>query len=813
MLWCRHVAVMFFALALPPVVLGQEPAERVWIGPGYWANRLQDWRVVAGRIECIEARENFPLRTLFDLQRSVRPNALGAVIQVRLGAIAPTGESQPGALAGILIGAGAEDVDYRLTAQIHHRPATDGGILVLVDESGRIVIRDNGAASNAGNGWSIGGKLRPNEAPVLEPTSRSDELADIKPRGAIDLSVHISSGPDGRSTIRGLASADGEVLDEVTLEGLDDRQVSGMVALVSHLGTGGMGHWFENWHIGTAIPDSSGSVSIHPDRAFGPVWNAMYTVDDGGTLTLTAQFPPIESGRQQAELHIADGGRWQGVARAEIDPDSRTAVFRVPEWDGSRRTRYRVAYEFTDLRGNKQDTYYEGVIRATPTDEEFVIGSLNCMKNYTGGLAWNHDGIWFPHNETAQAVAYHDPDFLFFAGDQIYEGDIDPVDGRNDDVAILDYLYKWSRFCWSFNEITRDRPTICIPDDHDVYHGNLWGAGGKRAQARDGLSAQDSGGYKKSPRVINAVHRTQTSHLPPPRIDGPVGEGYSVYTTELTYAGISFAILADRQFKSSASVMVPDGRVVNGWFQNLEFDPRDADVPDAKLLGDSQLAFLGEWSTDWPEGTWTKVCLSQTPFANVATIPASAKSGSVLPGLKFPLPEEYPSEYKLAVDTDSGGWPQSGRDKAVRLLTRAGAVHLAGDQHLATLIEYGVDEFRDGGFCFTSPAIANTWPRRWWPPMEGLNREPNSARYTGDFIDGFGNRMTVWGVANPVQSGHEPRNLYDRMPGYGIVRLRRTDGTIEFECWPRWEDPSEPGAKQFAGWPVTIQQSRNGTDR
>ena len=28
--------------------------ERCWIGPDYWANRLQDWRLVDGRLECVE---------------------------------------------------------------------------------------------------------------------------------------------------------------------------------------------------------------------------------------------------------------------------------------------------------------------------------------------------------------------------------------------------------------------------------------------------------------------------------------------------------------------------------------------------------------------------------------------------------------------------------------------------------------------------------------------------------------------------------------------------------------------------------------
>src|SRR5437763_9437170 len=32
--------------------------DRVWLGPEYWANPLQDWRVAGGRIECIKAAAN-----------------------------------------------------------------------------------------------------------------------------------------------------------------------------------------------------------------------------------------------------------------------------------------------------------------------------------------------------------------------------------------------------------------------------------------------------------------------------------------------------------------------------------------------------------------------------------------------------------------------------------------------------------------------------------------------------------------------------------------------------------------------------------
>ncbi|MHC4908751.1 MAG: hypothetical protein ACYTF9_03415 [Planctomycetota bacterium] len=81
--------------------------------------------------------------------------------------------------------------------------------------------------------------------------------------------------------------------------------------------------------------------------------------------------------------------------------------------------------------------------------------------------------------------------------------------------------------------------------------------------------------------------------------------------------------------------------------------------------------------------------------------------------------------------------------------------------------------------------------------------------FTGDFLDGFGNRMSVDAVANPAKYGHEPAALLDRATGYGIVRIDRGSRTVRIECWPRWEDPSLPDARQYDGWPVTFHQLDN----
>ena len=212
-------------------------------------------------------------------------------------------------------------------------------------------------------------------------------------------------------------------------------------------------------------------------------------------------------------------------------------TFRVENWDATRDVPYRVTF---------QGGSYDGVIRREPSKPQvgsraFTLAAFTGTKHFTGGLRWNHDGVWFPHADLVAHVRAHAPDLLFFSGDQIYEGDITGVERRPVERAILDYHDKWRRFCCAFRDLARDTPTICIPDDHDVFHGNLWGAGGRKAKRQDG------GGYLMPPRFVNMVQRTQTAHLPRPFDPTPVDQGIGVYYTRLDYGGVSFAILEDRK--------------------------------------------------------------------------------------------------------------------------------------------------------------------------------------------------------------------------------------------------------------------------
>ena len=155
-------------------------------------------------------------------------------------------------------------------------------------------------------------------------------------------------------------------------------------------------------------------------------------------------------------------------------------------------------------------------------------------------------------------------------------------------------------------------------------------------------------------------------------------------------------------------------------------------------------------------------------------------------------------ENRLHADLDSNGWPQKGRNKALELIKEANAVHIAGDQHLPTVIHHGIKEYEDGPWAFVVPAIVNNYYSRWWWPEDEKPGEKSNKKlpWTGRYLDGFSNKITMHAYANP----DSPSNG----AGYGMVLFDKEKNNVTFQCWPRFEDVSKKDAKQFKGWPHVV---------
>ena len=741
--------------------------DRPWAGADFWANRLQDWEVSAGRLQTRLGDTARPIRTVHRLTTSVREEPGNLSLSVKTGLASATWSA--GALSGIFIGAGASH-DYRGAALMHHKGGRDGGLFLGVNSAGRAVVQDN--RTTAFTQLAIGG------TPGVVPASFRVEVSATWQAASRDFLIAVLVH-DGTSDA--VISQTSVVVAPYT--------VLGNVGLFSHPGPGSSRFWFQDFS------GSGTKIESRPERAFGPVLSTQYTLSRG-VLKLTAQLAPVVvAGAPGVVLETFDGIAWQNAATAAIDPDAYTATFRIPGWNFTVPVSFRVGFS-----ENGVTTYRAGTIQADPVNKsEIVVAALSCMVHCaadtandgfngiddatSGPVSWSRDRINFPHEDIIRNVPLHQPDLYAFTGDQIYEGGSPTAqDNSNDENRRLDYLYKWFLFCWTWRDVIADRPSLAIPDDHDVFQGNLWGEGGKAT------TTQENGGFTKPPAFVKMVERTQTSHLPDAYDPTPILQGIGVYYTSWVYGRVGFAIFEDRKFKNGYA---DEGFGTIG-DQNPASDTARFNRTDLDLLGARQETFLDAFAADWA-GQDMKAAISQTALASATTHV----------GVNY---------NRIYFDLDANGWPQNKRDKAVGLLRKSFSPHITGDQHVSILLQHGIAANRDAIYSFCVPAIASAFARAWDPGDTTTGTTSVVLPNTGAYLDGFGNHIHILATGNPAnyygQTTYRGTEfLHDRGPGYGIIRFNKAARTTTFECWPLYAGPA--GGSQYAGWPVTIRQTDN----
>lgn len=490
------------------------------------------------------------------------------------------------------------------------------------------------------------------------------------------------------------------------------------------------------------------------NRTQGPIINmvversevvafGIYTVSNH-TLKLSAQlFPLYPEESREVYLEIKEGEEWKQIQTQKVNDIGWSALFRVENWDDSKDIAYRISH-------GDQATF-EGLIRKDPKDkDEIIVAALSCNSNQDRGDRENY----------VRNINYQNPDLMFFAGDQSYDH--------------TEHTAAWLKFGMQFRELFRNRPAITIPDDHDIGQGNLWGENGKIAPNRDGAD----GGYFYHPEYVKMVERCQTAHLPDPFDPTPIEQGIGVYYTNLVIGDVDFAIIEDRKFKSGPRNKIPQIGPRPDHINDPNYNPASVDLPGLVLLGERQLKFLKDWGAEKSDNKM-KAVLSQTGFCG----------GAHLHGSK---------ENRLHADMDSNGWPQTGRNEALEIIKEANAVHIAGDQHLATVIQHGIDAYDDGPWAFVVPAIVNDYYSRWWWPEDEKAGENgnNLLPWTGRYLDGFDNKITMHAYVNPDSPSSGA--------GYGLIRFNSASDQVTFECWAREADVTQSNATQFTGWPITV---------
>ena len=742
-----------------PIVL-EAGKNRPWIGPDFWSNRFQDWRLKNGVIECLTGKAEDELRTIGLLTRDIKPGAEHAKLEAVFTPL--SGQNDKG-FAGFLIGVGRGKLDYRAAALAQRGAGKNGGFMAVVNTYGKVSFLDHTSDAT---------ELEYDEWRADE----SDYAAQSFVAGGVKLSVDITRGRAGYTV---LATAydpmSGKALSYASRKAVDDEELLGGISLLSSTQVGKDG---ARWSI-QASEFSGDKIAFHPDRALGPVMGTLHSVADG-VLKISAQFMPIGEGdptRARLQYRKPGSSSWSTIATSPI-LDGYSALFRKTRWDSSKDREFRVTYPDSD------ETLWSGTIKKEPSkDSEMVIGLLSCISStgisLEGGSnkselpqerelgRFTPENFYFPHNEIKDGVLHHKADMFMVAGDQYYEHN--PIRlGRNIPETKIDTLYRWYLWYWSFRDITRDVPTLMLLDDHDVLHGNIWGHAGREAPH----GQQNSGGYAFGLDLAHMVHRVQASHNPDAYDPTPVLNDIPVAYTAFMYGGCSIAMVEDRKWKTTP--MFGD---------NL-------DVHVSELLGERQESFLAKWKDMHPGAP--KILLTASVWACPQTSPTGA-----------PI-----------TDFDSNGYPPFSRRKAVKLVKEAGAIMLAGDQHLAQVVRHGIDDFTDGPIQFSGPAGAAYW-QRWFDAVKPLPNGREGVKESGDFIDAFGNKMNVQAVANPKLTFAQFREhkkgraqgVSDpalKTEGYGIIRVSHTDKSFTFEAWDKYVDPAKPGAKQMAGWPYRV---------
>ncbi len=711
---------------------------RVWIGEDFFAMPLEDWQVKDGRLESVGVQKNARVNLL----RPWLINKGELDLSARIGIMDK--DAKNGSVGFELGLQDSTDNDIRSLC-FYGR-----GIKVGIDVTGYLFIDDK--TIDLPDNFS------------LHDFNFSIEAA--KKTTSFELSIEVQDENNRTAKLTdSIASLNG-IINLVTNFSKDIEKNSAA------------SFWFDDIQIkGTMMEQRK-------ENTFGPLLFNMYTLSRN-TMKMSVQMPPLgKNDTKEVQFQIRDGESFKTIETATIEDKTNLAVFKMLDWDSTKDHPYRLMYNMRYTDGTSIKHHLNGIINKEPKNKELTVAGLTCQQYQA-----------YPYRPLVETLVEKNPDLLFFSGDQIYEQNGGfPIIRDNEERSILNYLSRWYMYGWAFKDVLKNRPTICITDDHEMYQGNLWGENGKTIKLEDWKKGQDDlGGFVQPLGMIDVVMKTNCSHLPDPFDASPMNNDIPVYYTDLLYGGVSFAIVADRTFKSApAEVAFWEGRK-----DHLKFELEDSSIlskPNLELLGKRQLSFLEHWVKDW-EGAEMKCLLSQTIFSNSAT-------------------HHGADRMFLKGDLDSGGWPKIGRDKALKVIRKAAAFHICGDQHLTILEQYGLDVPRDAGWAFCTPSISVGYERRFQPDLETIpftGRKDSNNKNTGNYTDIFGNYFYVEAVGNPTDDSRDT-NRYKvaqkRASGFGLITFDTSKRTITSDAI-RFLPDSSGDIIHFEGWPFTVSQLDN----
>ncbi|NQV27367.1 MAG: twin-arginine translocation pathway signal, partial [Rhodopirellula sp.] len=293
--------------------------DRVWLGEEFWANPMENWRIVDGAAECQSTGGD---RNVHLITHQVTNLAGSFEMSVDIDEVEA---AKVGGGAGFRIGIRSEINEYR----------------------------SNSFAKNGINAGLIGGSL------VLGPKKQTIRDGVAPKNFALHLTGKAADGGRYELTLTAADKA-GVELASVSYN-VQAQAVLGNVALVNNFdpekgkARGGR-YQFRNWAV------SGDAFTITPEQKFGPLLWSMYTLSDsrsneGFVLKINALTGPLgDKDNQHVELQIQKGGEWRSLGKAKLDPEAWTATFRISNWDEKSETPYRLVYQESGTDGSQTES-------------------------------------------------------------------------------------------------------------------------------------------------------------------------------------------------------------------------------------------------------------------------------------------------------------------------------------------------------------------------------------------------------------------------------------------------------------------------
>lgn len=711
--------------------------DMIWTGSDYWARQLGDWHIRDGRLLCDTTGKNRNIQLLtYTLHE--KGNFLQSSIRL-------TGNPSDGAgegVIGFLWGIRGNYDDYRSAC-------TEGeGITAGINQDGYLVLDDLVSFNK------------------LEPEMLHD---------GVDLKLFLNHGKD---QVRAELSVWYHGQPMVTLQHheISVDRLPGNIGLIADFDQENPSRWsaeFAHWELRGDL------LERRPDRAFGPVYFAQYTMTDG-ILRLGAQMAPAALSDQKVMLEMRTaGGEWVERGRASVHPDSRTVHFELPDWDHTQEFEYQLSTKIQRKDGEAEKFEYIGMIPAEPLEKDHVT-------------AVAFSGMGMPQcsgKDLFESVRKSGADLAVFFVEGPEMNDI-ASSVADEDIAeekmILKYLYDWITFGWVHRDVFREIPSLIVTETGSATDDSVVAEAVEETERNENPKDETEGSPeekvavsgeakgRRSKRMEEVVALTQTGHMPQPLVPGGDQSGND-RLTRWEYGGIDFAVL------NPVGVVAPASE-------------------DGRRFGSGGWA---SWIEDWKENTEIKVLLSGSVFRRLAT-PVDGRDEAAQDAGPEQLYEEEIQEGEMDPEEPAIISSSKSEEDLVRNIRKAFVTHLAGMQNPPSVIQYGSDEFGDGSFAFTVPSLAAS-SQMQWSPVTGAHRPLLGRKsYTGDFEDENGGKMTVFSVAGPGGMGEE--ESLTSAAGFGVVQFDKRNRRIRFACRPLIFDVSRYDQDPFGDWPFEIGQ-------